>query len=377
MKTLSPPLSTISASLSGDSTREHADLADAPETVELADVAPLDWQAIPVTEAVRSSIASHVAARDIPRNVAPQQGDIVLVSRIGDGGDKSSRDLGAVVGVLLNERVGADAWQGFIVAGEIEYVGEFDVLIEEGDEPVDPAACFIQTWNPVSVWPEARVRRLGRVSASRLMAVIEVSHESIHGKAQGALPMSLTRIGMRQLASGASVVAGTSVGGRADPRREYQSLYRALAIELTADTKRRLDAALQARPLKPTVPSNRLKWLWPTLTGVAFTIVIGQGLLLMNQTQPVWTESYRSITGPPKSTTNPTHAVRVAFKPGASYEAIAKALRDVGAQFISGPDDNGEVMLAVPAGRAREAATVLRLRDLVDSVEVIEPTSAK
>ena len=70
-------------------------------------------------------------------------------------------------------------------------------------------------------------------------------------------------------------------------------------------------------------------------------------------------------------------ALRVAFKPGASYEAIAKALRDVGAQFISGPDDNGEILLAVPGDRAREAATVLRLRDLVDSVEVIEPSSAK
>ncbi len=373
MRRLSPSLSAIASSLSGGGLRNDAAVADVPRIEELADPEPLAWQDIPVSDVVRSSIASHIGARDLARNVALQRGDIVVVSRVGDQSDKSGHGLAAVVGVLLTKRIRADVWQGFIAAGEIEYVGEFDVLIDEADEPVDSAVCFIQAWNPASVWPETKVRRLGRLSEGRLDAIAEVANENARGAAQGALRPSLTRIGLRQLASGTSVVTGTSLGNRSDPRLEYQSLYRALAIELTADTERRMQIA----PLKPigriTIPS----WMWPVLTGVAFTLVIGQGLLLMNQTQPVWTEPYRSVGGPSKSTGILIPALRVAFKPGASFEAIAKALRDVGAQFISGPDDNGEVLLAVPADRAREAATVLRLRDLVDSAEVLEPTSGK
>jgi hypothetical protein len=54
-----------------------------------------------------------------------------------------------------------------------------------------------------------------------------------------------------------------------------------------------------------------------------------------------------------------------------SYESVAKAMRDLGAQFVSGPDENGDVLLSVSADRIQEAATVLRIRDLVDSVEII------
>ena len=205
MKPLSPSLSDIAASLSGDGSRDDGVIADATKFSDLADVVPLNWQEVPVSDAVRSRISSHISARDLARNVAPQRGDIVLVSRAGAHGNETGRDIAVVVGVLLNERIRAEAWQGFIVAGEIEYVGEFDVLIEETDEPVDPAVCFIQVWNPVTVLPDTNVRLLGRLSEGRLNAIADVKDECELGKAHNALPPSLTRIGLRQLASGSSV----------------------------------------------------------------------------------------------------------------------------------------------------------------------------
>ena len=107
------------------------------------------------------------------------------------------------------------------------------------------------------------------------------------------------------------------------------------------------------------------------VAGLAATVIIGQSILLVNQADFGAQEKIRSVSPPGSRAGLAGPRLKVLFKPNVTYEAIAKAVRDIGAQFVTGPDDNGDVLLSVPAERMQEAATVLRIRELVDSIEML------
>lgn len=328
------------------------------------------WREIVVPDWVQTAIASHVAARAIVQPNDLRVGDIIMLDRIGNDDKHDGRQPNITVGVLLIEKRAAGIWHGLMVAGEKDYASQFDVFIDEKDEPVDPAMRFIQVWNPVELVFNTECRRLGVLSAARLATIAEVSEEALAGIAQTALPTAITRIGLRQLASGASVVTGTSLGNLNDPRRHYQSLYRALAREASVPAIVLSESQARANSATSSKPSWK-SWLWPTLAGIAATILVGQNVLLRTQIDTESLEKTRSVKGAETRRERVGPKLKVLFKPNVSYEAIAKAVRDIGAQIVSGPDDNGDIYLSVSPNRIQEAATVLRIRDLVDSVEII------
>jgi hypothetical protein len=372
MITLSPTLERLAENLFCEPS--PADLQSVPPEPEDSTLDSDGPDDVVISAAVRDAIASHVAARAFLRPEALKAGEIVLLDRIGMDAKQVSRQLGAAVGVLLVNQKLAGVWDGLVVAGELDYAAQFDVFIEEGDEPVDPAMRFIQAWNPVKIVPRVQCRRLGVLSAARLAAIAEVSKEALAGSAPSSLPASLTRIGLRQLQSGASVVTGTSLGNLNDPRRHYQSLYKALAREASVPSiafEEEQAREPSAEQTGPQIPPTWKSWLWPALTGIAATLLIGQNLLFQNQIEKEKLEAFRSAAPATASSQKVAPRLRVTFKPNVSYESVAKAMRDLGAQFVSGPDENGDVLLSVSADRIQEAATVLRIRDLVDSVEII------
>lgn len=365
---LSPPLDNLAEWLFCDARQP-----DIQQQELVLDSVPTDdesWQDVAVPDFVRAAIASHVAARAILRPKDLRAGDIVLLDHIGKDDRHEGRPLNETVGVLLVEQKVANVWRGFVVAGEQDYASQFDVFIDKKDEPIDPAMRFVHAWNPVEIVITAECRRLGVLSAARLAAVSEVSNEALAGLAPTALPPSITRIGLRQVASGASVVTGTSIGNLSDPRRQYQSLYRALARE--ASVPATALAVEQMRRNAARVSETFWKtWLWPTLAGVAATLLVGQNVLLRTPIDSESLEKTRSARATEIRRERVGPRLKVLFKPTVSYEAIAKAVRDIGAQFVLGPDDNGDIYLSVTPDRIQEAATVLRIRDLVDSVEIL------
>ena len=360
MITLNPSAESLADSLYGD--EQTTDFVAQNVSPEADSLPELEWRDVIVPDSVRAAIASHVAARRILQAQEVRAGDIVLLNRVGS----DERQVNADVGVLLTEQRPNDVWHGFVVAGELDYAAQFDVHIEEQDEPVDPAMRFIQAWNPIEIFISAPCRRLGALSAARIAAIAEVAAEAKNGHAASALPPSLTRIGLRQLASEASVVTGTSIGNLDDPRRHYQSLYRAFAGQAS------VPAITRIQPKTPTsnMPARK-SWLWPMIAGIAATIIVGQSLLLINQIDSDAQEKIRSANPPSTRAERVGPRLKVLFKPNVTHESIAKAMRDIGAHFVSGPDDNGDVLLSVPAERIQEAATVLRIRELVDSIEML------
>lgn len=369
MIALSPSLENLAECLFCDARQHDIQLQDlALDSVPTDDES---WREVAVPDFVRASIASHVAARAILQPKDLRAGDIVLLDQIGKDEKHEGRPLNETVGILLVEQKFADVWRGFVVAGEQDYASQFDIFIDEKDEPVDPAMRFVQAWNQIEVIFTAECRRLGVFSAARLAAVSEVANEALAGLAATALPPSIPRIGLRQLASGASVVTGTSIGNLRDPRKQYQSLYRALAREASVPAIALAEERVRNAAARK-FPSSWKAWLWPTLAGIAATILVGQNVLLRTQVDSESLEKTRSVKGAEIRRERVDPRLKVLFKPNVSYEAIAKAVRDIGAQFVSGPDDNGDIYLSVTSEKVQEAVTVLRIRELVDSVEILQ-----
>ena len=360
MTTLNPSAERLAENLFGD--EQTTDFVSAYVSTESDSMPETDWRDVIVPDSVRAAIASHVEARRILQAQEVRAGDIILLNHIGS----DRRQVNAVVGVLLTEQRPNGVWNGFVVAGELDYAAQFDVHIEDQDEPVDPAMRFIQAWNPIEVVINTPCRVLGALSPPRIAAIAEAATEAKAGHAASALPPSLTRIGLRQLSSEASVVTGTSIGNINDPRRHYQSLYKAFARQAS------VPAIAQSQP-KTSAPhaGERKSWLWPIVAGFAATVIVGQSILLMNQVDIGAQEKTRAINPPGERVKLVGPRLKVLFKPNVNYESIAKAVRDIGAQFVSGPDDNGDVVLSVPVERMQEAATVLRMRELVDSIEML------
>jgi hypothetical protein len=105
---------------------------------------------LPLTELARRREA--VAQRAFPARWAPGR----LVSVVHDRW---------LLGVLLDKCIGADRWQGWMAAGEIDWAGAFDVLLESGDEPCKPLFGMVQAWSvdvdrgTAALHPRARPRR--------------------------------------------------------------------------------------------------------------------------------------------------------------------------------------------------------------------------
>lgn len=304
---------------------------------------------LPLTELARRREA--VARRAFPARWAPGR----LVSVLHDG---------LLLGVLLDRRLEGDLWQGWMAAGEADWAGAFDVLLEPDDEPFEPLFGLIQTWNVLSLVqsPQLCARVLGEVSATRLAAIRAVHDEWASGQPTAVAPAP-GHIALRTAGEVFTVLSGTPLASDADPRAAYQALYREAALRVGARLQSPTPVdALPAGPRTLTRLWHWLaydRWLRPAFALLALVVVV-QNVGLLGFGGAAGEEDAVRFRSAPVVARAPDLAVR--WQAGVSMAQSTQLLRQVSAEVVGGPDAQGVWLLRLsdPAqGRALLAASPL------------------
>jgi len=374
-----PPLSVIRHALetTGAAARPDAGPEGAPGTATvampgsppgaLAAPAAASDLLMPLTELARRREA--VAQRAFPARWAPGRLVSVLYR-------------GRLLGVLLDRCIHDDLWQGWMAAGEADWAGAFDVLLEPEDEPFEPMFGVVQTWNVLTLEPSPQLcaRVLGEVSATRLAAIRAVHDEWAAHTALAIVPEP-GRIALRGVGGGVfSVLSGTPLGPE-DPRTDYQDLYRDVGLELgTALTRPQSD---EAAPSVSSSPSRARPqsgpeggwwgsirrwfgaegWARPAFAVLALVVVIQNVGLLGGRGAPEDDEvRFRAVPAAPA----PTRAdLVVRWKAGVRMDEADRLLQSISADVVGGPGGDGAWRLRVP--EPVEALAMLAASPLVES----------
>lgn len=269
-------------------------------------------------------------------------------------------------GILLGAHLGGKLWSGWLVAQEVDYATDRDLVIEEDDGPIDPVAGIVQTWNPIRVIINGSERILGKLSPLRLAAVMALAEAPA---SDGEAKPRPGKVYGRDLAEGIVVATGSPLGGTDDPRHEYRALYRQLAEEFVA-------ASEMKEVRKPASESRGfMQWLFgphwapaPVL-GVALALFIAQGLYQASQIEGGReSERYRADA----LACNDEARIRVVFNPNAPQADTLLLLRKVEARVVDGPSETGELWLSVPAGASiDEALAQIKASALVDQALIV------
>lgn len=243
--------------------RIRSELFDTPERrTASADFSETDddprWDALasePLPDFITDLIERQAAAFQAHPSAPPAVGQIRCLDAISEG-----RSIGRNVAVLLGAHLDGKRWSGWLVAQEVDYASDRDLVIEADDGPVDPLAGMVQTWNPVRVLIDGQERILGKLSPLRLAAVMALADAPQDGA--GVKPKPGKVYGW-DLDTRIVVATGTPLGGPDDPRHEYRAIYRQLAAEITA-------AASAVAPTA-THPSQQTGWLVGTFVRPAWT----------------------------------------------------------------------------------------------------------
>lgn len=303
---------------------------------------------------IRDKIRQRIASRDAKFDTQPKAGQIWRFD-----GDQENL---APLCVLLDCPQDEHRWLGWLVAAETDYATDRDVLLEPKDEPFDPLAGMVQTWNPVNVDSRKGNCVLAQLASPRLDAIREVAA----GKTEdggGARPGFVAPL---KTHSGATVLAGTRITHPEDPRRLYQSLYRAAAQALE---RQHTTAKII------TMPDRRRVWRnvgW----SLAASILLAQAAVIANlmrgqpgasvEEQINRAAEYRGVPQPPANYAY----LEVVFKPDAKEIEIRKLLVKLNASIVDGPGEFGQYRVKVKAGTEQATAQVIRDSGVVDSVEI-------
>lgn len=315
--------------------------------VEHADTGSDDMPAF-----LRDKIRKRVSSRIAQFNAHPKAGQIWRF----DG----ALDNAAPLCVLLDHQQDEHRWQCWLAAAETDYATDRDVLLEPKDEPFDPLAGMVQTWHPVTVDIRKGSRVLAQLAEHRLAAIREVASgqcESGGGARPGFVAPLKTN-------SGATVLAGTRIAHLEDPRRRYQSLYRAAALE-----------RFQTQPSTKVIPlPNRQRVRRNVGWSLAASVLLAQAAIIANlmHSQPGTTvdeqinraSEYRAVPQAPVSYSY----LEVYFKPDIKEVEIRKLLSRLGVSVVDGPGEFGQYRLKVKAGAEQEAISKIQASGLVDSV---------
>ena len=326
---------------------------------------------LPLAELARRREA--VAQRAFPARWAPGR----LVSLVHEG---------RLLGVLLDKCIGGDRWQGWMAAGEADWAGAFDVLLEPGDEPFEPLFGIVQAWNPLTLTPAPQLcaRVLGELSATRLAAIRAVHDEWMAQQALAIEPAP-GQIALRTAGGVFTVLSGTPLGAD-DPRADYQALYR--------DAAARLNASLQAAPAAPGPAAatqasagngwgaQLRRWLAadrlvrPAFAVLALVVVV-QNVGLLNRSADDDEVRFRSapVAAPPVAPAAAPAQLVVLWKPGVGLDEAGRLLRLASAEPVGSPDAEGAWRLR--AADAPAARAVLEASPLVASVRPAETSGAR
>ncbi|MCR6478572.1 hypothetical protein NU688_20620 [Variovorax sp. ZS18.2.2] len=296
---------------------------------------------LPLTELARRREA--VAQRAFPARWAPGR----LISVVHEG---------RLLGVLLDRCIHGDLWQGWMAAGEADWAGAFDVLLEPDDEPFEPAFGLIQAWNVLTLEPSPQLcaRVLGEVSATRLAAIRAVHDE---WAAQKVLPIAPEpgRIALRTVGGVFSVLSGTPLGAH-DPRADYQALYRTAGLQLGPA----LTQSPEAAPASPRArPQERPEggwwgsirrwfgadgWMRPAFAVLALCVVVQNVGLLGGRGSQEDDVRFRNVPAAP-AVASANLVVR--WKDGVRVDEADRLLRSMSAEVVGGPGTNGVWRLRV------------------------------
>jgi len=251
MRKLSPPLSVIESNLfdpsfelirrwvEGDPSLSPADLsalaADATARAMRA-----DWESVPAVDDEPEPPSGEHTSLELPPHLAdkvrqrvatiarkrspePRSGLILRVDQATGPKGPLGRDMAHPFAVLLSEpSEHPEVWFGWLMSWETDYAGPWDLLLERCDEPYDPLAAMVQTWNPVHLSLTSASALLGELSPARLAAVRDLANEHTDPDPREADPGTLVQ---RTTPDGHLVLTGSPLGGADDPRWHYQTLY--------------------------------------------------------------------------------------------------------------------------------------------------------
>lgn len=382
-----PPLAHIRSTLEGPPARRPA-AGPAREDAGVDAGMPTSADLLlPLTELARRREA--LAARGFGARWAPGR----LLSVLCEG---------RMLGVLLDRLLPDGRWQGWLAAGEADWAGAWDVLLEPQDEPFEPLFGVVQAWNPVTLVPAPPLcaRVLGELSATRLAAIRAVADEWAAqrvGAPAGAVPATPPapgQIALRDVAGCFTVLTGTPLAAEGDPRADYQVLYQQAARRLAQSAA---PAALAGRTQARSAASpaggqarnggreddagplgrflRRLggggggfRGTWGPALAVLALVLVVQNAGLLPALHGSDDDAMRLRDAPPTAPAAPQADARVRWKPGTDMAEATRLLQTAGAQVVGGPDGQGRWSLRLL--QPQDGLAVLRSSPLVDAVEL-------
>jgi hypothetical protein len=279
---------------------------------------------------------------------------------------------GRLLGVLLDRCVQGSVWQGWMAAGEADWAGAHDVLLEPGDEPFEPAFGLVQAWNVVTLEPSPQLcaRVLGEVSATRLAAIRAV-HDEWAAQAPLGIAPAPGHIALRTAGGVFSVLCGTPLGAN-DPRADYQALYRTAAAQFgTALQPQAAEGRPRARP-QPRPEGGWWGsirrwfgadgWMRPALGVLALVVVVQNAGLFGGQGAEDDAVRFRNLPTAPAAA---SADLVVRWKDGVRVDEADRLLQAVSAEVVGGPGGNGVWRLRVPD--VEKSLQLLAASPLVDT----------
>ena len=219
---------------------------------EPADLGPIHATAgadrqVPLPPQLAAAIDARLALVARRLSTRPRPGLILRIDRPQGPSGPLDWDLNQPLAVLLAEPAGhPDIWSGWLMAAEIDYATDWDLLLEEDDAPYDPSVAMVQVWNPVQVYCPTASAALGELRPSRMAAVRDLAIDFLAAPPDPAAaePGILVQ---RTTGGGHLVLTGTPVGDGPDPRWRYRELYGA-AADFVRHLARHAQTELAARP---------------------------------------------------------------------------------------------------------------------------------
>lgn len=371
---MSAPLRPVLASIERDLFHYQPD-AGVPEPNDFDPRIAIEFDVPPMPAHLLELVRRKVASAHAHPAAAPAVGQIRSLIQVPDG-QGHARPLGKTCAVLLERWLGGRCWAGSMVAQEVEYAADRDLVLQDDDGVIAPEAAMVQAWNPVEVELRGDETILGVVTSDVLRAVLKLADPDLAFDFAAPRP---GRVGAWDLDAETTVVTGTPLGDD-DPRAGYQAMYRSLAAEFThAALRRRM--AIRGRP----DANGGSVWDWlqktfvrPAWTFGAMAFVVGQAAWMLASHQSGSVDEgtvYRGVAPQAQSDLCRTK-LRLMFKLDTPYAELVLALRRAGATVVNGPSQTGEIWVLVPAGQdPNEAAAMLRQHHLVERVDLIPADS--
>ncbi|MEI6416047.1 MAG: hypothetical protein WCP34_17560 [Pseudomonadota bacterium] len=197
-----------------------------------SDAIPTDAPPVIVPAWLMERIDQSLAVKQARYAPGPTPGRILAMNALPRPDGKPERDLNTPLAILLDQEVQPGVWYGWAVAPDPDYASEWDVLLQRpDDEPFDPSAGVIQTWNPVYCylpagheWPvlaELRPERLAGVRALALAFAVGTASADAPSASPGRVWVRWEGVGE----AGEPITTGTPLGDDKDSRHAYQALY--------------------------------------------------------------------------------------------------------------------------------------------------------